>query len=226
MFCGKCGSKNADDAMYCVNCGAKLRTSSREIQAVPVQNEKHRKVGIIAVVAVVIAAALICFFLFGGRSYKKLLKMYGLGTGTYTAENIEDMVEEVDTDKAKDRLDLIPDKVLDYWMDEEGYDRDDIDMFLDEAKEGLQELAYYMDELGDFFGEGWEMTVEISDVKDIKGSSLEDIKEFYEDMDVKVSAAKNAEIEITVTGNETRTTTEEIPMIKVGRSWYLDVYDM
>ena len=49
----------------------------------------------------------------------------------------------------------------------------------------------------------------------------------YEDINVKVSAAKTVEVEFTLKGDETEVSNSlEISVIKVDRSWYLDLYTM
>ena len=60
---------------------------------------------------------------------------------------------------------------------------------------------------------------------DIKGDGLDDLKDAYEDADVKGSAGK--EVEITVIADETESSNSlDVSLIKVGRSWYLDVMSM
>lgn len=84
-----------------------------------------------------------------------------------------------------------------------------------------------MDSLDSYLGEGWEVSYEILDDVNVNGDDLEDIKDGYEDADIKVSAAKNVEIEVTVTAGETESSnTQDISLIKVGRSWYIDVMSM
>lgn len=49
------------------------------------------------------------------------------------------------------------------------------------------------------------------------------MKEKYEDIDVKVSAAKTVEVKVMIKAGETENSnTLDISVIKVGRSWYLD----
>ena len=56
---------------------------------------------------------------------------------------------------------------------------------------------------------------------------MKDIKDAYEDADVEVSAAKNVEVELTVTADETESSNSlDISLVKIGRSWYLDMMSM
>ncbi len=52
MFCGKCGTKNEDNAEFCRNCGSKLKNST--ITTMSTQDDKNRKVGMIAVAIVAV----------------------------------------------------------------------------------------------------------------------------------------------------------------------------
>lgn len=207
MFCGKCGTKNEDNAEFCRNCGAKLKNST--ITTMSTQDDKNRKVGMIAVAIAAVAIIILGIFLFGGRSYKSTVKKFVDAQFDGNAEVI---------------FDLLPKKIIDYALEQEGYDSDDLDELIADANEELQEQ---MDSLDSYLGEGWEVSYEILDDVNVNGDDLEDIKDGYEDADIKVSAAKNVEIEVTVTAGETESSnTQDISLIKVGRSWYIDVMSM
>lgn len=216
MFCGKCGTKNEDNVEFCTNCGAKLKILNKgdPIQATTVapvanQNDKNRKVGIIAVAVAAVLVVLLGVFLFGGRSYKA------------TIEKFVDAQFDADAEAI---FDLMPEKMIDYTLEQDGYDSDDLDDLIDDANEELQDQ---LDSLDRYLGEGWKVTYEIVDEEDVKGDDLDDIKDAYEDADVKVSAAKNVEIVLTVTADETEDSNSlDVSVIKVGRSWYLDVMGM
>ena len=212
MFCGKCGAKNADNVEFCTNCGAKLSKGTvpkTTAAAVTNQDDKNRKVGMIAVGIAAVAVVIFCIFLFGGRSYKATIEKFVDAQFDANAEAI---------------FDLMPAKMIDYALEQDGYDADDLDDLIDDANEDLQDQ---LDSLDRYLGEGWKVTYEIVDEEDVKGDDLDDIKDAYEDADVKVSAAKNVEIELTVTADETESSNSlDVSVIKVGRSWYLDVMSM
>lgn len=204
MFCGKCGVKNADDATVCTGCGAKLNGGKAASTG-----DKNRKIGMIAVaVAAVIVIALI-IGLFGGRGYKATVEKFVDAQFAADAEAI---------------FKLLPDEVVSYALEEEGYDDDELDEFIEEGNEELQDQLDYIER---YLGEGWTVSYEILTVEDVTGDDLDDLKDEYEDMDVKVSAAKTVEVELTVTAGETETSNSlDISVIKVGRSWYLDIATM
>ena len=212
MFCGKCGAKNQDNAEFCSNCGAKLNKAVKPNTAavsLPGKNDKNRKVGIIAVAAAAVVIILLGIFLFGGRSYKATIKKYI--NATFDADG-----EEL--------FSLIPDKMVDYMLEQDGYDRRDLDDIYDQIDDELEDQ---IDSLDSYLGEGWKADYEILFAEDIKGDELDDIKDSYEDADVKVSAAKEVEVEFTVTMDETEITNSmDVSLIKVGRSWYLDFIKM
>lgn len=212
MFCGKCGAQNADSAEFCTNCGAKLKKNAPTTAAtvsVPNQNDKNRKVGMIAVAVAVVVVIILGVVLFGGRSYKATVEKFVDAQFDANAEAI---------------FDLMPEKMIDYALEQDGYDSDDLDDLIDDANETLQDQ---LDSLDSYLGEGWKISYEILDTEDIKGDDLDDHQRCVEDGDVKVSAAKDVEIEITVKADETESSNSlDVSLIKVGRSWYLDVMSM
>lgn len=212
MYCGKCGAQNADDADFCANSGAKLKKSAPTTAttvSVPNQNDKNRKVGMIAVAIAAVIVVILGVFLFGGRSYKVTVEKY---------------VDASMDANAKAIVDLIPKKVMDYALEQDGYDSSDLDDLISDLDEQLQDQ---MDSIDSYLGEGWKVSYEILSEEDIKGDDLKDIKDAYEDADVEVSAAKNVEVELTVTADETESSNSlDISLVKIGRSWYLDMMSM
>lgn len=207
MFCGKCGMKNMDDAAFCSGCGEKLNVDSTHDNGKP--ENQNRKVGMIAVaVAAVVMIALI-IGLFGGRGYKATIEKF--------------VNAQFDAD-VKTLFKLLPKDVVKYALEEEGYDDDELDEFMDEIEERLQDE---LDSIESYLDEDWSYSYEILEIKNITGDDLDDLKDEYRDMDVKVSAAKDVEIEFTITAGETEMDNSlDISVIKVGRSWYLDIATM
>ena len=243
MFCGKCGTKNADNALFCVRCGAKLggrvningesipgnngngsgRTTIRPAgevvsgstphalsSATVNKGNKNRIVGIIAVAVVAVLIIVAAFWMFGGRGYKA------------TINEFVNCTKKMDV---KGFLKLMPDEVIDYGMKEEGYDS---------RSEVMEELEYQvnkqlkstMESISGYLGDDWTLSHKIVDAENITGDDLAELKHEYKDegIDINISAAKNVEVELTVTSGETESSNSvEIPLIKVGRSWYLDV---
>ena len=73
------------------------------------------------------------------------------------------------------------------------------------------------------------MSYEIVDVETLKGDDLADIKELYkEDIGLKVSGAKQVELEVTIRIDDDTevTNSQDIDLVKVGRFWYLDMPSM
>ena len=212
MFCGKCGEKNIDDATFCAGCGAKLNggQSAKSDTFVEVNpSDKNRKVGIIAVVTVAVIVIGIIVALFGGRSYKATVKKFVNAQFDADAEAI---------------LELIPKKMVEYALEEEGYDDDELDEFIEEGNEELQDQLDYFEE---YLGEDWNVSYEILSVEAVKGDALDDLKDGYGRIDIKVSAVKTLKIEFTIKAGETESSNSlDVSVIKVGRSWYLDLESM
>ena len=212
MFCGKCGANNTDNAEFCAECGAKLnggQTIENASDTLRNSSDKNRKVGMIAMAFIAVVVILIAFLLFGGRSYE---------------ETVEQFINAQFEADAEDIVKLIPDEMVDYILEEEGYDSDEIDEFIDEGNDKIQEQLDYIEK---YLGEDWNISYEILSVEELSGSDLEDLRDDYEDIDVKVSAAKIVEIQLTIKAEDMENSnTMEIPVIRVGRSWCLDMQSM
>ena len=111
-------------------------------------------------------------------------------------------------------------KTIYYALEVEGYDSNYLDDLIDDANERLQ---YRLDSLYSNLGKDWKFSYVILDAEDIKGDDLDFIKDFYEDADVTVSAAKDVVILITIqTDKIERSSYMYVSLIKVGRSWYIE----
>lgn len=228
MFCGKCGTQNPDTAAFCKSCGTRLnsqvkpaaktvtkttvRTQMQPQAKRPAPKHKRRqdkKVGVIAAAAIVAFVLILAIVLFGGRSYKTAVKQFFNATFDVDGKAI---------------VNLIPDDLIDYVLDESGYDEDELDEMIEDIEDEFQDQ---IDSLKRYLGDDWDVSYKIVSAENIKGEDLNDIKEDYKDIGVKVSAAKDVEMELTVKAGETENSnTITISLIKVGRSWYLDLDSM
>ena len=228
MFCGKCGTQNPDTAAFCKSCGTRLnsqvkpaaktvtkttaRTQMQPQTEHPAPKHKRRqdkKIGLIAVAAVIAVVLVLTIVLFGGRSYKATVKQFFNATFDVDGKAI---------------VKLIPDDLVDYVLDESGYDEDELDEMIadieDEFEDQIASIKRYL-------GDDWDVSYKIISTEDIKGKDLKDLKEDYKDIGVKISAAKDVEMELTIKAGETENSnTITISLIKVGRSWYLDLDSM
>ncbi|MEM0529233.1 MAG: zinc ribbon domain-containing protein [Candidatus Pararuminococcus gallinarum] len=209
-FCGKCGAP-LDGGKFCPNCGAKTESTplvaggAAAINSPKKTGGKRRMAIIAAVIAAIAIAVILGAFLLPGRSYES------------TVEKFVDAQFSADMESA---INLMPKKFIDYQMEQDGYDSDDFDEVVDDLNGQIQDQ---LDSFDQHLGEGWKISHEIVDAGEIDREELERTKDAYADIGIKVSAAKTAEVEITITADETEVSnTLEIPLVKVGRSWYLD----
>ena len=209
-FCGKCGAP-LDGGKFCPNCGAKTESTplvtddAAAINSPKKTGGKRRMAIIAAVIAAIAIAVILGAFLRPGRSYES------------TVEKFVDAQFSADMESA---INLMPKKFIDYQMEQDGYDSDDFDEVVDDLNGQIQDQ---LDSFDQHLGEGWKISHEIVDAGEIDREELERTKDAYADIGIKVSAAKTAEVEITITADETEVSnTLEIPLVKVGRSWYLD----
>ncbi len=202
MFCGNCGKENLDGAVYCVECGNNM---SGEGNGQKNNSSKNRKVGIIAVAA--IALLVIIIIASSPRSYKSVIK-------TYFAAMLDADVEAI--------MELIPEKFLEATAEEEGLSKKDIDELIDEGREMLLEEYEYLDEQTD--GD-WDIDYKIKKANDLSRKDFDELYDsYYDEYDIKISDAKEVEVELTVkVKDEEENITMNLNVVKVGRSWYLDI---
>ena len=197
MLCKKCGTENPDGAKYCSKCGKALNEKSTA--------KKNREKGIVLALCVIVAVVLLVYTL-GGRSYKKTIDKFVTSQFAVDAQSI---------------VELLPEKVLDKELEETGYSKTEL---VEETNDSLKKQVDYIDQ---YLGDDWKLSYKMTNVEDVTGDDLNDLKSNYEDINVKVSAAKTVEVEFTLKGDETEISNSlEVSVIKVDRSWYLDLYTM
>lgn len=197
MLCKKSGTENPDGAKYCSKCGKALNEKSTA--------KKNREKGIVLALCVIVAVVLLVYTL-GGRSYKKTIDTFVTSQFAVDAQSI---------------VELLPEKVLDKELEETGYSKTEL---VEETNDSLKKQVDYIDQ---YLGDDWKLSYKMTNVEDVTGDDLNDLKSNYEDINVKVSAAKTVEVEFTLKGDETEISNSlEVSVIKVDRSWYLDLYTM
>ena len=197
MLCKKCGTENPDGAKYCSKCGKALNEKSTA--------KKNREKGIVLALCVIVAVVLLVYTL-GGRSYKKTIDTFVTSQFAVDAQSI---------------VELLPEKVFDKELEETGYSKTEL---VEETNDSLKKQVDYIDQ---YLGDDWKLSYKMTNVEDVTGDDLNDLKSNYEDINVKVSAAKTVEVEFTLKGDETEISNSlEVSVIKVDRSWYLDLYTM
>jgi len=214
MFCGNCGIENENSAIFCKNCGARLQAQQTAFDnPVPVAKKtfhlSRRNIGIFAaasaLVALILVVVLVTNVFFGGRSAsstaKKLLNIMSEG-------NISDMI------------DLFPEKVINYGLEENDMTRKEMNEYMEDLEK------QYMDSL-EYFGSSVKISGRILSYESLSSSELRELREEYEDEDIKIkiSSAKDVDIELTLSAlgmKQSRDMT--LRLIKVGRSWYLDIF--
>lgn len=138
-----------------------------------------------------------------------VLLVYTLGGRSYK-KTIDTFVTSQFAVDAQSIVELLPEKVL--------------DKELEETNDSLKKQVDYIDQ---YLGDDWKLSYKMTNVEDVTGDDLNDLKSNYEDINVKVSAAKTVEVEFTLKGDETEISNSlEVSVIKVDRSWYLDLYTM
>lgn len=146
MFCKNCGAQLSDGAKFCNSCGASINgTPSTSDNTIPTTNKNTKKkfpIGIIAIVAVVIAA--IYLFSGSGGSYEK------------TVDNFFEGLFEAD---GKLFVSTFSEAFIEEQIESNGYRNKAV--LTERLQDNLDELAEeYVDELG----KNWKYSYEIIDV--------------------------------------------------------------
>ena len=214
MFCGACGAKNPDGAAFCQSCGAPLREMQAE--AVPQEgsaadsiqsSQRNKMIGIAAVAAAAIVVVFLAFNLLGGRSYESTVTKFLDATLDGDAETI---------------ISLLPDKMVDQALEELGYHPSDRDEAVEELNAALQSAAGSLKEA---LGDNLKVSYNVVSAEDLSASKLLELRQSYSVYDIDVDGAKEVDVEMTVTATAldlSGTYTLTVPVVQVGRSWYLD----
>lgn len=216
MFCTNCGKENDNDAVFCSECGHLMNENAAKKSELKVPDVKIKNKKFVTAIAAVIILILVGSFIFGGRSYKKTIDLF-----------VKYSVSEADVKMVFDKL--IPSKVIDYALEDAGQSRSDYRRDIKKANEDLQNNIKQIEKQYDVKWKNCKVSYEIVDVETLKGDDLADIKELYkEDIGLKVSGAKQVELEITIRIDDDTevTNSQDIDLVKVGRSWYLDMPSM
>lgn len=209
MFCGNCGFENPNNAEFCASCGSRLQAMQKGNPITKVSKKGRKKMPIIPMVVIVVVIIAGIVFLLSGRSYKKTVDKFFNALFNADVATI---------------MELVPEDKIRYDMKQE-----DSDSSLSEVVgEMNEEIQDYLDTLNSFLGVGWDYSYSIVSEEDITGSDLDDLKNVYKEANVSLSAAKNLDIQfqVEVDGSIEASDTITIPVIKVARSWYIDIENM
>lgn len=229
MYCIKCGAENENNARFCVECGAKLQnvhmgrgnavTEKKVTEKLPYMNkveevtkksqkESLRKIKIVPIIILLIlVAAVVVFpkFIMSGQEEKKIIKEFVKAEMTGDTQKI---------------IDILPEEVLEAARTEGGMSRNEL------AEEMRKQFDSVIGTLESAYGEDWKYSYKINSIKKVSQEDLEDIKDMYSndlELELDISEAKTAEVEINVSGNQIENSnTLDVSLIKVGGTWYLD----
>ena len=206
MYCGQCGAKNEDTAAYCGTCGARLTPVQPNPAEQPAKKRSKAPVLAVAAVVVVLAIVLLVWKPFGGRSPEKV---------------IDQLITSVLDGNMDGMLDVLPDGMLEKSMEYDGMSKSQMDSFLEEVEDELQSM---LEQIDDYYGD-WDYEYEILSMEDLRGSELRNIQDQYEELDYDVTAAKVAEVGMTllVDGDEESYETTRFYLVEIEGSWYFEI---
>lgn len=151
---------------------------------------------------------LVCVAMLGGRGYKKTVDVF--------------VNKAVKAPSGKAVVSLVPGKVLNKSFEDVDYTKADMIEDINEAGKKQQK------QLKKALGDRWSLSYDIIHDEPLDEDDLEDVQDKYDDYyDVKVKDARTVEVKLRFKGPEKNATaTMELPLIRVGNSWYLDYLEM
>lgn len=213
MYCGNCGKPNPDNAVFCQACGAKLTPS-----VVPVNPQPHVVSGgsvgaakpIGRIVLIVLAVIMICVI--GGVIWLGVSLFGGRGPSETAEQFWSDFYDDGD---AEDILSLFP---PDSYEEEE----------YEEAVGQLEDMLTYVRNMIQFqLGDDWKLSCKAIEEEKVDTEEKEKIIDAYDELGIDVSDARDVEVEITFWSKDREESSEiTTPVIKVGKSWYLDAKNL
>ena len=225
-FCTYCGATMTPGSRYCISCGKENGSAASDVwkgvkdtvgggisKVGDMMGDVVQKKGkkglfiILGSAAALLTALIIVIVCWSIRSPEEVVE-------EYIEASMECDVEAI--------LDLVPEDVLDYELEDKGIDDDEFEDFCEEAEEKMRDG---LEDIADQIGDDWEYSYEIVEEEDVSRKKLRDIQEEYEDeFDVVVKDAKTVKVELTITGEDfENTVSKKLSLIKVGSSWYLDI---
>ena len=221
MFCGNCGTQNADNAAFCKNCGSKLNTAQpqqpvypQQYYAAPGKPLNKKLIGIIAGgAAAVILVVVLLIVLLGGTS----------AGGSTPEAGVGNAIEAKFDGDAGDLLKQLPDEVVAYLAEDEGYDSvdemiDDLEKRYEANLEGTEQM----------YKGGLDMGYEIRRSEELEAYELEGLQERYEEeFGLKVTAAScvNALLTIKLEGITIDQSSTSFYVVEIDGTWYLDAFN-
>lgn len=224
MYCKYCGSKINDTAVFCAECGKKIKKKSAINQDIVsksnLQNNSdnnHKKKKIIGLAVLCIAIIGIGVLIFGGRSYKKVIDVYVKASMSGKAKDVEKMYK------------LLPEEVQDATLQSymENYSGGKEEM-MQELQEQYKEKY---DKIEDTYGEGWRYSYKIEREEDATRKQIREWKEDITDSDEvdvdfnrEIKEMKYITVEITTQSKDKKTEKTDsmtVTVLKIGRTWYV-----
>ena len=175
----------------------------------PAQQARHyRRIGILAVsaAALVVIAGItaLCIFLFGGTSYQKA---------------IDNMMKATLDADAKAAYAMLPKAYQQKMLKERGYANE---------REAIEDIANELENtktaLDNLLGKGWQYSYKILSVENRSSRELRELKEEYLlDYYILIVGAMESEVELAIRCEQgNHSSTLDVPLMKIGRSWYID----
>lgn len=213
MYCEQCGTKNEPGSAFCSACGAPLGANQPTGTSVSTGSAAvrslwgNKKIKLAAAAAAVVLVIFAVSSLFGGRS------------DTAAAEQFFDAAFNAD---AQAIMDLVPKGLVNTVMEQSGYTKAEVAEEFEALADNLEASIGGLD----FLGDDVKISYDAVSSEAVDDSRLDYLQEQYDEANVDVSAARVVSVELRVQADSfgiDQSAPFEVPVIKVGNSWYIDV---
>ena len=212
MVCRNCGTTNSDKALFCSGCGARFDMAQNQVHTTGESSpEKHRnrKFGIISVVSLAVVALAIGIALVFWSNHTDAKER--------TPETvISSFCTAINNTDAKAIIDLLPEDVVGYFMNEEGMTR----------RELIADLQQYIDnsEIGYLKKHDSSFRITHLIISTQTHYDLESLQEEYAQVGITVTDAVTVSTQITlISKEETDSDLINLVAIKVNGFWYISI---
>lgn len=188
-----------------------LQKHNRDEQPSPHPSRK-RRIGttVIAVIVVFITITAVAWFSAAGASDGG-----NPGTPSYR-DTVSSFIHAINNADVRSLFQLIPAELIDSYLAEEGIEKQDLMELVQ------QELDLTHENLISLYGEDWNLSHEILEIREIIEDELVQLQKEYEELELTITEAVVVDLALHMGAEETnKDSNTQILLLKIDGSWYI-----
>lgn len=188
-----------------------LQKHNRDEQPSPHPSRK-RRIGttVIAVIVVFITITAVAWFSAAGASDGG-----NPGTPSYR-DTVDSFIHAINNADVRSLFQLIPAELIDSYLAEEGIEKQDLMELVQ------QELDLTHENLISLYGEDWNLSHEILEIREIIEDELVQLQKEYEELELTITEAVVVDLALHMGAEETnKNSNTQILLLKIDGSWYI-----